>query len=55
MDLSVPTKSGMIVTPQTIKNILYDANIRKKKMITEINRMKILEFAKTHVSTLLEF
>ena len=44
--------------PQTIRNILYNANILRRglrKNISEINRVKQLEFAKAYVSKLLEF
>ena len=51
-DLAVDIAStlGIIITPQTIRNNLRDANIRgraplNKPLISEINRAKRLEFA----------
>ena len=60
MSVNAVSTSRIIVTPQTIRNILHDTNIwgrasRKKKNINETNRVKRLEFAKAYVSKTLEF
>lgn len=56
----VATTSGKIVHPQTIRNVLHYANIygraaRKKPFISEKNRQKRLEFAKSYIDKPMEF
>ena len=60
MAVDVGSMSGIIVTPQAIRNIFHIASIRgtvprKNLFISEKSRLKAFEFAKDYVSKSLKF
>ena len=60
LTVDIASTSGIIVTPQTVRNNLRDANIRgkgprNKPLISEINRVNRLDFAKACVNKPLQF